>query len=526
MAGKLKWWYRVAAAALALWNAPAAAGYFEWSAAVDSGQVEWCGQTERQVAEVLEIDADEVRQAIDALMSGAPEDVRVLSVWGNEVYAQARKTWGGPVLFHSDDGGRSWRVVWTRDGYGDDYAANRVNAVLPDPVTGERWIGTSFGLFLGDEETDLPPSAVEVIALGADPARPGALWVATDNTNLTYQGQVSGAGFFRRRVSGGEVSWEDVSVGLGSRVEAVGFDAAEPERVYVRRKGSGQVIAALAPDVMTPELVGWTTVDAMPSPYRLGSVVLGEALRVPGSYPRHLVVSDIIDYLAKGQLGYPLALGGLLYTKSYWIHGGLRQTSLFRSRDGGVSWTGMGGHAHYDGRQTGAGELILWDNREQVLFSGNGLPHVAAQRVTTWCHHPLDAGTVYVVQRGRGHLYRSDDLSTWTELSAGLDPMLWPVSVAVDSLSRVYLATTDGTYRYDEAPRPYSLESVTLEPDTVRLGREGSVAVTVRVTSRAGDAAAPHVAVRLMGTAYEAADRTASCPCTAMAPGRTGRRSW
>jgi hypothetical protein len=491
----------VATTALALAAAPATGQYVQWQTTIDTAGVRWQGQTRLQAEAALAVPMATVRAGIQQALGGTPDQLGILAGSPDTAYAWAHRNYSDLQVLRSTDGGRAWTQIWSQSGYGDDDAADRAGALVVDPLSGQLWIGTSFGLYHDQVAVDQPPAACDIIALAVDPTDPHRLWVASDATALTYAGKVSGIGLFRRREEAGTVSWEDWTAGLVRGVAQIGFDSAHPGRTYLRLRGSRDVVAAQVPEAITPEQVGWTLVAAAPAATPRTTQSAAEALRVRPSYPTDLLINHTMD--AHGSLaGYPLAVAGLVYARSQWWHGGMYGGGLSVSRDGGVSWRGVGGYSNF-GRLAGARDLLIWDHRERIVFADNGLPGIAGQSLGPWIAHPLDAGTVYQCQIGRGHLYRTYDLSTWEDLTAGLDPMLKPKSVVVDSLSRVYLVTNRGTFVHQDPVRPYRVTSLRMVPDTLRRGDGTPAKLTVRV-----DAADPTQPVPVVTVVTWAGEQT------------------
>lgn len=456
-------------------------------------------QTAPQAEAALAVGMATVQAAIQQTLGSSPDQLAILVGSPDTAYAGVRQGYNGVRVLRSTDGGRTWTKVWNQQGSVDDYAANRAGPLVVDPLSGQLWIGTSFGLYRDQTAVDQPPAARDITALATDPVDPHRLWVGSDATTLTYAGKTSGIGLFRRRDEAGTVAWEDMTAGLTRTVVAIGFDSARLGQVYLRLRGGDDVVSAAVPERIAPELVGWTPVAAAPRPPRAPTESATEALRVRTSYPTDLLIDHTID--AHGSLGgYPLALGGLVYARSYWWHGGMYGHGLSSSRDGGVSWHGVGGYSNF-GHLWGAREVFIWDNRERVVFADNGLPGIAGQSMGPWTAHPLDANTVYQCQVGRGHLYRSYDLSQWEELTAGLDPMLEPRAVVVDSLSRVYLVTSHGTFMHQDLVRPYRIASLTVTPDTLRLSEDTPAVLVVKVETT--DPASPEPQVTVASWAGE-----------------------
>jgi hypothetical protein len=486
--------------------APVSAQYAQWQATSDTIGVHWSGQTEAQAQAALAVDMVTAKAAIQQALGSIPDIMGILAGSSDTSYAWVNNGWDGKVqVLRSVDGGRTWTSIWLQNGSVDDWKFNRAGAVATDPLSGVLWIGGNRGLYRDQVAVDLPPGAQEICALAVDPTD-YRLWIATDSIDLPYAGRISGIGLFRRSEVTGSVAWEDMTGGLTRTVVAIGFDPRYPGRVYLRLKhlrGKPDVVSAEVPEVVTPEMVGWISVSHTPAQRPMEYPSGLDALRVRRDYPRNLVLLQGGDYMNAHITGYPFSLGGVVYLETYVFYYGNFSRGLARSRDGGISWEGVGGYGGYEHGQMGAGKVLLWDNRERTCYSGNGLPGIAGKQVGPWTTHPLDAGTVYQSQIGRGHLYRSYDLSSWEELTAGLDPMLEPRSVVVDSLSRVYLVTNHGTFMHQDLVRPYRIASLTVAPDTVRLGEDVPVRLVAEVKSIEGTQVLAQVTALCWGKEYD-----------------------
>ena len=188
-------------------------------------------------------------------------------------------------LFRSGDGGRSWVTV-------GDVPRIRVNAVAFNPVDSTVMIATSAGVYRAPSpaftpwtQLDVPEAGVSVEDIAVDPHRPNVIYASTNDTGVAQQPQ---GRIFRSRDGG--ASWERIGESFRWRTQLT-VDA------------SGNLWAAALDSTFLQHV-----------PADSNEVIIGRefpSIQTIAAHPR---------------------IGGIVYVGS---SGG----QMFRTRDGGTSWT-------------------------------------------------------------------------------------------------------------------------------------------------------------------------------------------
>ncbi len=264
------------------------------------------------------------------------------------------------------------------------YAAGRPVGVLKSTDRGLTWLPARNGL-----------RNTSAYHLAVDPRNPAVLYVGT-----------YGGGVYQTRDGGG--TWIPVSAGLGNtNIYAMAIDPSRPQRLIVststgdvfetRDRGAVWTMYGQGLPIQPGEVIATLL-------FRAGSLYLGqETLFQRG--PRDPAWRPVSDGLRDA------VITALTFDRDGTLYAGTRHDGLFRSTDGGRTWTRIG--AQFE--------------RRWIRLVAAGLP----------TPHRL---TVSVLGQG---LFRSDDGgATWRKLEAGL-PQDDVEALAVDpkDSDRVYAGT-------------------------------------------------------------------------------------